>query len=280
MTERRHAITPWVSRLALASAAVLVVFRAVVTGPSVPDRFRFDPAAFPDGLARALTYPFVHEGALHLLAALLPLLIFGPAVERRLGGRGFVAFYLYCAVGAAAVAVALNQLTTLPTLSGAFAPVAGVVFAWGWIGRDDEIRLDPLPIRARQGALAALLLLALSVTAVVAPRHGLSLAHLGGAVAGWIFFRLQTFLRPEPPVLPLPVRRQSLAPVRAQRRQEPPEVVPAPAPPQTSMGVEDAAEALNRVLDKISAHGIDSLTPQERRILTSYAERKRNTHDG
>ena len=40
------------------------------------------------------------------------------------------------------------------------------------------------------------------------------------------------------------------------------------------MGVEDAAEAVNRLLDKISAKGLESLTPEERRILKEYAERK------
>jgi hypothetical protein len=42
-----------------------------------------------------------------------------------------------------------------------------------------------------------------------------------------------------------------------------------------SMGVEDAAEAVNRLLDKISAKGVESLTADERRVLTEYAQRKK-----
>ncbi|HSR14113.1 MAG TPA: rhomboid family intramembrane serine protease [Gemmatimonadales bacterium] len=280
MTVRRHAITPWVGRLALANAAILVVFRAVITGPGAPAALRFDPEAFPGGLTRALTYPFIHDSAFHLLLALVPLLLFGPPVERRFGGRGFLALYLYAATVAALVGVALAELTTVPAMSGALAPATGLLFAWAWLGRDDEVRLDPLAVRVRLGALGAFLLLTLTVTAAIVADHGLSLAHLGGALGAWIFFRLRALIRPDPPALPLPVRRASLAPMRVQVRESPPQEAPASPPvPQPSMGVEDAAEALNRVLDKISAQGIDSLTPQERRLLTNYAESKRRTRD-
>jgi hypothetical protein len=37
------------------------------------------------------------------------------------------------------------------------------------------------------------------------------------------------------------------------------------------------SDEVNRVLDKISALGIDSLTDDERRILHEYSERKRRT---
>jgi membrane associated rhomboid family serine protease len=281
MTEPRHrAITPWVARLAVANAAVLVVFRTVVTSPEAAAAWRFDPAAFPASFWTALTYPFIHENAFHLALLLAPLLLLGPVVERRMGGRSFLLFYLYCAVGAAGGAVALAQLTTVPALSGAMAPIAGLLFAWAWYGRDEEVRLDPLPLRARLGALAAVALLALLVAALVRPGHGLSLAPLGGAMAGWLFFRLQSLFRPEPTALPMPIRRASLSPMRAQARRTPADPAEtAPQPPQTSMGVEDAAEALNRVLDKISAHGLESLTPQERRLLANYADQKRRSGD-
>jgi hypothetical protein len=226
-----------------------------------------------------LAYPFVADSALHLLLVLLPFLAVGPALERRMGGRRFLFFYLYSAVGAAAVALALSQLMTVPSMSGALAPTLGLAYALAWYVGDDDVGLYPLPGRARIGALAALFGLVLLVAAAVWPGHGLSLAHFGGAVAGWFFFRLQALVRPPTGTLPVPIRRPALAPIRAQVRQAPAQSGPAPPTPQPSMGVEDAAEAVNRVLDKISASGIDSLTPHERRLLTSYAEQKRKDRE-
>ncbi|MBS1240886.1 MAG: Peptidase rhomboid domain protein [Gemmatimonadetes bacterium] len=275
----RRAITPWVRRLAIANAAVLVVLRTVVTRPAVTDALRFDPARLSATPWTAVTYPFVHDSALHLLFVLLLFLTVGPAVERRMGGRRFLLFYFYCAVGAALAAVALSQLMTVPAMGGALAPSMGLVFAWAWYTGDDEIHLDPLPVRARLGALAALFSLALLVAAAVLPGHGLSLAHLAGAVAGWLFFRLQLLVRPPAPTLPMPIRRPALAPMRAEVRQAPTEALSVSPSPQPSMGVEDAAEAVNRVLDKISSQGIGSLTPHERRLLTNYAEQKRKERE-
>jgi len=45
--------------------------------------------------------------------------------------------------------------------------------------------------------------------------------------------------------------------------------VPSATPPQPDPGEVD------RLLDKISAHGLDSLTALERRVLSEYSERKR-----
>jgi membrane associated rhomboid family serine protease len=275
----RRTITPWVRRLAIANAAVLVVFRTVVTRSTVVDALRFDPAGLSSRPWTAVTYPFVADSALQLLAVLLLLLAVGPAVERRMGGRRFLFFYFYCTVGAAAAAVALAQLMTVPSMGGALAPTMGVLFAWAWYDGDEEVRLDPLPVRARIGAIAALFTLALLVAAALAPSHWLSLGHLAGAAVGWFFFRLQVLVRPPAPALPMPIRRPALAPMRAQVRQTPNETQPSPSSPQPSMGVEDAAEAVNRVLDKISSQGIESLTQHERRLLTNYAESKRKERE-
>ena len=275
----RRTITPWVRRLAIANVAALVVFRTVLTRSAVADALRFDPAGPSSSPWTAVTYPFVADSALHLLAVLLLFLAVGPAVERRMGGRRFLVFYFYCAVGAAAAAVALSQLMTVPAMGGALAPTMGLLFAWAWYDGDEEVRLDPLPVRARLGAIAALFSLALLVAAVLSPGHGLSLGHLAGAAAGWLFFRLQVLVRPPSPALPMPIRRPALAPMRAQVRQAPNEMPSPSASPQPSMGVEDAAEAVNRVLDKISSQGIESLTQHERRLLTNYAELKRKERE-
>jgi hypothetical protein len=159
-------------------------------------------------------------------------------------------------------------------MSGGIAPGLGLVFAYAWIAGDREVALDPLPFRARVITLAAGVVGGVLVLGAARSTAGLSLAHLGAVPAAWLFFRLSKAGQRAEPVMPLPIRRPALAPMQLQRAEQvsAPEVPPGPVP--VSMGVEDAAEAVNRLLDKISARGLESLTPEERRILREYAERK------
>lgn len=269
-------MTPWVARVIFANAAVLIVLKTVFTARGVVDALRFDPAGGLTGRAwTALTYSFVHESASHLALTSLLILAVGPALERRLGGRGFISYYLYCGVGAALASVAVAQLLPVPPMSGALAAGMGLVLGHAGLTPDREISLDPVPVRARVGVLAGLFTATVLVLGAVRREPGLSVAHLGGLAVGWLFFRLRSLGRRSGPALPLPLRRPVLAPIRVQQADRP---APAPAtssPIPTSMGVEDAAEAVNRVLDKINATGLESLTPQERRILTEYAARKK-----
>ena len=65
----------------------------------------FDPSGFPMNgmLWQPFTYMFLHGGLLHLFTNMLWLYVFGPDVERVLGTRQFIQFYLLC--GALAVLV-------------------------------------------------------------------------------------------------------------------------------------------------------------------------------
>ena len=69
------------------------------------------------------------------------------------------------------------------------------------------------------------------------------------------------------------MRRPVMAPIRHEAEAAEEQAVAA-ATPHPDLPADDP-EQLNRVLDKISAHGIDSLTPEERQLLTEYSERKR-----
>ena len=89
-------MTPWVGRLIIANAVVLLLLMTVFTSPdaaggaraSLPARRCSRPWTF-------VTYMFVHAGLLHLLGNMLMLFVFGTAVEHRMGGRAFLLYYLY-----------------------------------------------------------------------------------------------------------------------------------------------------------------------------------------
>lgn len=276
-TSRSPAMTPWVGRLALALAATWLVLETLFTSPSLAAAFRFDPAAPGVRPWSVVAYPLVHESAFHLGAVLMLVLLLGPGVERHLGGRQFLLFWIYGTIGAALAAILLTLVVAMPPMTGGLAPALALLAARGWLVDDREIALDPLPLRLPARALFVAFGMLVLAAALVAGEPALSVAHAGGLLAGWVYFRLRQFgVRPQP-VLPLPIRRPAMAPIRltadAPGSAEA-VATPAPAPPPQ---LPDAAtaEEVNRVLDKISATGIESLTPDERRLLTRYAERKR-----
>ncbi|HLW69649.1 MAG TPA: rhomboid family intramembrane serine protease [Candidatus Binataceae bacterium] len=82
-------------------------------------------------LATLVTSQFLHAGPLHLAGNMLYLLIFGPAVEARMGHRRFLGFYPIAGVaaGLATVAMAPSSPVAVVGASGAIAGVLGAYFS-------------------------------------------------------------------------------------------------------------------------------------------------------
>ena len=268
--------TPWVSRLALSLAAAFVVLRTVVTSERVSDALRFDPARLVDQPWTLLTYPLVHEGVLHLALVMGLLLLMGPLVERRLGPSGFLLFVAYCIVGTALASLAVASVIPVAPLSGGIAPVLGLAVGHAWFADDDELSLEPLPVRARVRLLIGVLAGGFFVASLATRDSALSVAHLAGGPAAWLFLRIRSAGRRPAAAPQLPMRRAVMAPIRLEVEAA---TSTASAPPPVPAAARELRRAtsdeVNRVLDKISALGMESLTEDERRILTEYAERKR-----
>jgi hypothetical protein len=99
------------------------------------------------------------------------------------------------------------------------------------------------------------------------------LGYLGGLAAGYLFFRVQGLTtRRQRKELRNVSRRPVMAPMPVRQGGTITEVRPALARPQPLE--EYPAEEVDRVLDKISALGIHSLTAEERRFLDEVSKRK------
>lgn len=273
----------------------------------VSDTDAFAVLGFQDGsLQRTLwsagTYMFVHYGLWHLALNMYGLVLFGPRLERATGTRTFVLYYLWCGLGGS-----MFHLLFVRTgvLVGASAAVFGVMFAyWQQWPRDEIALLGVFPVRA--WALAVLLVIGnllaggLGGTTLAPGPHGwIYLAHLGGLGLGWLYFR-------SPPAASLDRLRQRISPAPDYQDDAPPRAIPrtlpraraqrdevdeivakskaivsqqrpsarsvmAPAP----HGPDIRASELDRVLDKISSSGLDSLSNNERAILDEMAKRLR-----
>ena len=135
-----------------------------------------------------LTYGFLHGDWTHLFFNMFALYMFGGDVERLLGPRRFLQYYLVCVVGAAvAQLVVMSGISTppLPTV-GASGGVFGLLLAFGMAFPRRRIMLifPPIPMPAWLFVtLYGMLELYLGVTgSQVGVAH---FAHLGGMAAGY-----------------------------------------------------------------------------------------------
>jgi membrane associated rhomboid family serine protease len=256
-------LTPWVRGLLIANAVVWVLTITVFTGPWFFDLFAFDPAAAGRRWWAFVTYMFVHAGFFHLAFNMLMLFFFGPAVEERMSGPAFALYYLVCGLGGTAFSFAVSLFTPVAPFVGASAAVFGVSLAFAMHWPNAPIYIFPIPVPIRAKWLVVFLATVNLALAISVADDGVAhLAHLGGFLFGFIYLRSEAAV----------VRRARAA----ARSREPAHVVPqrragesrAPQPQPTAPGaVEGRSEELDRVLDKISATGIESLTLDERRLL-------------
>ncbi len=269
-------VTPWVWRLIVANAVALLLLLTLF--PSLQGALAFYPA--PAAAVRApwtfVTYMFVHAGLLHLAFNMLLLYFLGSEVERRMGGRQFLLFYTYCGVGGAVLSLALAAIAPGPIV-GASAAVLGVAVAFALYAPDAEMVIFPLPfpIKARTFVIA---ILAIDVVAALLfPNDGVAhIAHLGGALFGYLYFRIQVLARRGPAPAGRQVERAILVPSGSRETGRPSPAPPAPAPRRRRSEPDAMTVEMDRVLDKISEQGMGSLTAEERHFLQEMSKRKKD----
>ncbi len=267
--------TPWVVRVIAATAVVQLLLETIFTSGQIHTLLAMDPGQFMARPWGAFTYLFVHSGFLHLATNMLWFYLLGTAVETRLGSRTFILFYIYCGVGAALVSLLLNVVTPVGPMIGASGAVFGVSVAFAMLWPEAEMLVFPIPvpIKARTLVLAAAVIevVAAQIPSMSGVAHE---AHLGGMFAGWLFFKIQAFSRhrPVPAFREQPERAVMVQQTAASREAERPAAPSRPLTPRS--GSDPVAIEVDRVLDKISATGIESLTAEERRFLDEVSKRK------
>lgn len=292
-------LTPAVQAFIAITIAVMFVQTAI--GPSDMSAWLgFDSSRLPGRWWTAFTYMFVHGGLVHLLANLYPLYLFGPRLERHWGADGggakrFTWFYLVCGLGG--VVFELLFMRGGGALIGASAAVFGVMTAYAMQWPDDEVYvLFIVPVRARTLAVG-LLVFNLVLGVMTTGAGGLNMAycaHLGGVIAAYIYMRMSASGGMDQvqqrvaniPDADEPPRAIPRNPPRRERGDEVDDIVAksraiagkrvVSMSPKTRRG-EARADELNRVLDKISQHGIESLTSDERKVLEEMSKRLRGS---
>lgn len=266
--ESPFSLTPWVRGLIIANAVVYLLTITVFTGRWFYEVFAFSPDAAGRHWWGFVTYMFVHGGFLHLAFNMLMLFFFGPAVEHRMGGRGFALYYLVCGLGGAIFSYVVSLFTVVAPFVGASAAVFGVSLAFAMHWPNAPIYVFPLPVPIKAKWLVIFLAAVNLLMAVSGADDGVAhLAHLGGFLFGFIYLKGEDAAVRRPRGV-RPGARRRIPSRHAPRRPTPP---PGPAAPPR----ERSYDELDRVLDKISASGLDSLTREERQLLDEMSRQLR-----
>lgn len=231
-------------------------------------------------LWQLLSFQFLHVGLLHLICNLIGIWFFGRFVEERLGANRMLRIYFTCGVlgglTQAIMAFIVPQFFGVASVVGASAGFLGLLAAFAMMEPGAEILVFfVLPVKAIH-MLVASVGVALFFTIVPSDPGIAHAAHLGGLLCGVAYIRWgleweQRFTER--------LRARRFRPLRINR-----ELVRAPASKkafwQRSKVTEEdlsATEYISRevdpILDKISAHGIQSLTDRERKILEAAREK-------
>lgn len=213
---------------------------------------------------RFITFQFLHANFTHILFNMIGLYFFGPLVERYLGGRLFLAFYLVCGIFGAFLYLILNLVGFLVNqpdtpLIGASAGVFGILMASAFLARDAIMLVFfAIPMRVSTGAY---LFVALAVLNLImqGQNAGGDAAHLGGAAAGFFFIRN--------PHLLLDFFDDFLG---SSDRSKARRVARGKPPRRTRKH-----KRLDEILEKVHRQGMHALSEDERKFLAEASEERR-----
>ena len=245
-------MTPWVMRLLVAN---VIAFFLQMTMPALTGMMAFVPALALTHPWTVVTYMFMHGGFTHILFNMIALYFFGPRVEERLGSGRFITLYGLSGISGALVSSIFAPYAPIIGASGA---VFGVMLAFARFWPRAQIYIwGILPVEAW---LLVIGTVALSLFFGFSGAGGgvAHFAHLGGFAGAFLYLKwldtragTKRFKKAAAPK----VEDRALANWRKV---------------DTTKVHEVNRDELNRVLDKISATGLGSLTPQEKAFLSSF----------
>jgi membrane associated rhomboid family serine protease len=264
--------------------AIIFVFELLVSGYSHSlyienHYFALSKEGLESGFVwQLLTFQFMHAGLWHLVFNCWAIYVFGRAIEEMIGWKKILILFLSSGVvgGIFQVLVALlwPGLFGGPVV-GASAGGFGLIAAFAVLFPERELMLllfFILPIRLSAKTLL-MLSAVLALAGIVFPGdHVANAAHLGGMLTGVVFIRqfiqgrgLRWEFHPAPAVprefAGTRTGKTSFWRLRADK------------PDEDLSTDEFVKSAVDPILDKISRHGIQSLTERERQILEKARER-------
>jgi len=256
----RRLISPAVKTLLIANGLIFVL--QLLTKQTLTLFLGLTPAVVIHRLAiyQLVTYMFLHGGFLHIAINMFILWMFGVAIEQVWGAKRFLFYYFFTGIAGGLFTVAFNPTSLVPTI-GASGAIYGLLAAYAVLFPNQTIYLYFLfPMKVKY---AVLLFVGLEFLASLGSTpDGIGhLAHLGGAVVGFLYlkadWRIRRFLRFISPVRIIESLRYS----HKTRKME-----------MNRQKTEDVMRRVDQILDKINSVGIENISEEERRFLGNASQ--------
>jgi membrane associated rhomboid family serine protease len=282
---RRSSFEAWRSATLFLIVANLVAFGVQCLAYGYPLRispgnhFALSVAGLRHGeVWQLLTFQFMHGGLLHLLFNCFAIFMFGRSVEQALGRKSFLTLYF-----SAGVIGGLFQGLAGAIFGGRFAaPVVGAsagafgliaAFAVLYPQRPLTVFIFFIPINMRARTLLVVSIV-LAIVGIIFPIQNVAdAAHLGGILTGVLFVRWAVNWSWQLPQF----RKKNDRPLRRLVKvhsQKPPPWGSSSHPEAEELTPEEfLRQQVDPILEKISAHGIQSLSENERNILEAARKR-------
>jgi len=225
-----------------------------------------------------ITYQFMHGSFTHILFNMFALWMFGMEIENFWGSQKFLTYYILCGVVAGLFQLFLTPLLgSSPAVTiGASGAVYGVLIAFGLMFPDRYIFLYFLvPVKAKY--LIGFLIVLEFMLVDSAQSNVAHLAHLGGALAGFLFIMFDKRIDvPLKRMLNISIRYGSGTQFqnpfsgisdKFKRKAQNIEEADYYDINQKKDKEEITQEEIDAILDKISQSGYQNLTEREKRIL-------------
>ena len=257
-----------------------VVFRAIHNQFSIPP-------LFGDFILRPwtiITYSFAHSlsDIFHILFNMLALYWFGKLFIEYLGNDKLIAIYVLGALAGGIVYLLMfntipyfKNLSAFSGMVGASAAVYAIMVAVATLLPDYTFFLMFLgPVRIKY---IALFYIVVSLIGSVGPNAGGNLAHLGGALMGFVYIKqLQAGINWGSWITGTLVWVSDLfkpsSKVKVSYRKAPSEPTPKKATSTKGAG-KASQEEIDRILDKISDKGYESLSKEEKEKLFNASKK-------
>lgn len=231
--------------------------------------FTVQTAVYQGRIWEFITFQFLHDSVGHILFNSLGLYFFGPWMERWWGARKFLVYYLLCGCAGAGLFTLLLWAGMVPGglqtgLIGASAGIYGLAVGVAVIAPDLRVRLlfPPIELSMRQLAIAIMLISVVIIASDFGTNQGGEAGHLGGYLMGFLLMKL-SWLLGGPAVKTGSAGRK--IPARAKLS------------PRVEIAGPLVDPEIDRILDKISREGFQSLTQEDRAVLERAARTNDNT---
>jgi len=246
--------------------------------PSEPTEFITKPWTL-------VTYFFTHEGFLHILFNMLNLYWFGMLVNEYLGNKRLLSLYVLGGIAGGLLYIAIYNIfpgflnkSENSQLIGASASVLAIVVAAATLLPNYTFNLLIFgPIRIKYIA-AAIVLLSWYFARASSDNAGGNIAHLGGALIGWVFIKqLQrgTDLgRPLHAIFDFFGKLFSSKPKLKVTHSRKTTFTGRPNGSASSRVGKPSQKEIDLILDKISSSGYESLSKEEKQKLFQASQKE------